>query len=219
MKRITIAILALVLAACAHDQQYRDYLAAQQAANAAYRPAPLFVLEAHEGQPITGIKRIEVNVPGQPPIVQQARPSEWAQVWQSGLGTFGMLGGIYLGGRAAIGLSNSIGNAATAGYPYVQAPGAITTTTQSIGGAGVIGAGSYATTANPSNVTSNTLSGSGAMGAGASYTAPVTTTTDSHPVTTTTTDTHAVTNSNNPVDSHDINAAPVTNQTCATGPC
>lgn len=53
---------------------------------------------------------------------------------------------------AFLGMGNSIMQAGTAGYQYVQAPGAITTTT-----------------------TTNTLSGTGVLGSG-TYTAPITTT-------------------------------------------
>lgn len=40
-------------------------------------------------------------------------------------------------------MGGSIERAGTAGYPYVQAPGAVTTTTNTLSGTGVLGSGSY----------------------------------------------------------------------------
>lgn len=40
-------------------------------------------------------------------------------------------------------MGSSIERAGTAGYPYVQAPGAVTTTTNTLSGTGVLGSGTY----------------------------------------------------------------------------
>ena len=66
---------------------------------------------------------LEVYIPSQAPVIQQARPSEWAAVAQTDLSTLATLGGIKLGGDAVIGLASQVRQAGTFGYQYVKAPG------------------------------------------------------------------------------------------------
>ena len=122
-----LMMLALVLAGCA-STEYRDYLTAAHEGHklALQAQKPLVEIEAQEGQTITGLKAVRVYTPVAAPQVQQARPSEWAGVMNNALGVVGSLGGVYLGGKAAEGLANAVGGAATAGYQYIQAPGAVT---------------------------------------------------------------------------------------------
>jgi hypothetical protein len=132
MKRILIILP--FLAACATSSEYTAYLQAQQEANrqAAETQKPLVRLTAQPGQQITGLQSLEVYTPTAAPVIQQQRPNEWAAVVQSGLGVVGTLGGVALGGKAAIGMAREIKEAGTAGYSFVQAPGTVTTTTTTI---------------------------------------------------------------------------------------
>lgn len=133
--KITLAIAAAVLlSACASGGDYKAYLAAHSEAQrlTAETQKPLVELTAHTGQPITGLAGLRVYMPTQAPVVQQARPNEWAAVVGQGLSIVGTVGGIVAAGRAASSLADSVGNAATAGYGYIQAPAAnVTTTTTS----------------------------------------------------------------------------------------
>lgn len=135
MKHVLVALFALFLVACSTSGDYQQYLAAQQAATSAALAAhkPLVLIEAHEGQPITGLKRIEVNTPMEAPVVQQSRPNEWAAVADRAIGVLGTGLGLKLGGDAAIGLAREVGRASSTGYGFVQAPGAVTTTNTTIG--------------------------------------------------------------------------------------
>lgn len=129
--RYLLMMLALVLAGCSTTGEYRDYLTATHEGHklALQNQKPLVEIEAAEGQVITGLKAVRVYTPVSAPVVQQARPNEWAGVANNALGVIGSLGGVYLGGKAAEGLATAVGSAATAGYGYIQAPGAVTTTT------------------------------------------------------------------------------------------
>lgn len=62
---VVIATAAMLLLGCATplDKNYAAYLAAQQAAVAGKKPQPIFELEAHDGQPITGLKSLRVFAP------------------------------------------------------------------------------------------------------------------------------------------------------------
>jgi hypothetical protein len=107
-----------------------------------------------------------VNLPGPPPEKPSLGGQLWAatlQVVDRGLQVFGIREGRYerteiarvnagvqiaqTQGMVAVAVAGV--NGAAAGYPYVQAPGAVTTTTTtdsrsySLGGSGVIGNGSY----------------------------------------------------------------------------
>jgi hypothetical protein len=198
MKPIIAIPILVALAGCASSGDYQSYLAAQQQANAAYTQKPILLMEGYDGQPITGLKRIEVNLPGQAPVIQQAKDNEWARVVSQGLGVFGTIGGIWAGGEAAKGLAGAVGSAANHGYEFVQSPQPNLT----IGGSGVIGSGSYNYNAVSGSgvIGSGTLNSVGATGAaGGTYTAPSTSTTGSY----------------NPDNSNQGN--PVHN--CTTGPC
>lgn len=136
MKTILVILTALVLAGCASSGgEYRDYLTASHKGHelALTQQKPLVRIEAMPGQSITGLKSVEVFTPVQAPVVQQARPSEWAGVLNNAVGVAGTVLGIHYAGRAAIGLADSVGSAANVGYAHVQAPGAVTTTSTSIG--------------------------------------------------------------------------------------
>jgi hypothetical protein len=127
------------LAGCA-SADYEAYLAAQTAAirEAQAAQKPLFELESEPGQVITGLRAVRVYMPVQAPVLQQSRPSEWAGVLGQGLAIGGTVLGIKYAGEAAANLAREVGGAASAGYPYIQAPQA----NQSVG-AGILGAGIY----------------------------------------------------------------------------
>lgn len=149
----TIIISALILSACA-TPGYDSYLQAQSEANrqALEAQKPLIKITAQPGQQITGLQSLEVYTPQQMPVIQQARPNEWAAVLGQAVGVVGQIGSIYYGGQAAIGIAGEIRQAGTAGYAHIQAPGAVTTTTN---------------TTTTSTATTNTMSNSnGVLGSG-----------------------------------------------------
>lgn len=130
LKRFSFILASLVvLAGCSTSGDYKEYITAQAEANqrAMDGQKPLVKLVAQPGMAITGLHSLEVYTPIQAPVVQQARPSEWAGVVQSGFSVLGMLGGIKLGGDALIGLSSQVRQAGTAGYQFMNAPGPSTT--------------------------------------------------------------------------------------------
>ncbi|GHU34891.1 hypothetical protein AGMMS50256_29210 [Betaproteobacteria bacterium] len=152
------ALTALTLSGCA-STDYNQYVQAQQQAfsEAQANQKPLLKIVALPGQSIN-LQSIEVNLPVNPPQIQQARPNEWAPVLGQGLQVVGTVLGIKYAVDGAVRLSDSAGRNAAAGYPYVQAPAAAqanitntstsftnteTTSTQSIGGDGVLGNGVY----------------------------------------------------------------------------
>jgi hypothetical protein len=156
--RLVIMLLALTLAGCAGSGDYAKYVDAQ-AQLARENQKPLLILEAQDGQPIAGLKRLEVNAPGgNPGSVIAAPRNEWAGVIQSGLGVLGTVGGVVAGGMAAKGLATAVGNAATAGYSHVQAPGAstVTTTTNTASNGSVAGGGSVAPVTSTTTATTTT---------------------------------------------------------------
>ena len=124
-KKVISIISVLLLTACATGPEYNQYLQAQSEANkqAVEHQKPLVRLVAQPGMAITGLHSLEVYTPSQAPVIQQARPSEWAAVAQTGLSTLATLGGIKLGGDAVIGLASQVKQAGTFGYQYVKAPG------------------------------------------------------------------------------------------------
>ena len=161
MRFLSIAVAVVLLAGCAGGGDYTRYLEAQERIAAQQQARPLIVLEAHEGQQITGLKRLEVNAPpgvGQG-VASLAPPprSEWAAVLTQGLGVLGTVGGVLAGGRAAEGLARAVGSASTAGYSHIQAPAAnvSTTTTQTLSGTGALG-GNYTHTPTVTTSTTNT---------------------------------------------------------------
>ena len=136
MKTLMLMVmLAVGLMGCATDKDYTAYLAAQSAANdkAAADQKPLVRLVAQDGQAITGLHSLEVYTPTAAPVIQQARPNEWVGVAQTAVSIGGTVLGIKAAGAAAVGLANSVGNAGVAGYQYMQSPGAVTTTTSTVG--------------------------------------------------------------------------------------
>ena len=209
MRLTTVFALAAVLGACASGGDYKQYVDAQMEAIRQHQAQakPLVSIKAQAGQTISGLESIEINVPGQAPLIQQARGNEWAPVIGQAIGALGIVGGIVAGGHAAVGIANAVGNAAR-----VPQANVITTTSTALGGSGVIGNGSYSTSiSNQATTTTQSVGGAGVIGSG-SFSQP------------TTTDNHAVTNSNNPttdnhaVDNHAVDTH-ATTQTCATGPC
>jgi len=121
-KLTVMTAVALLVAGCGTTGDYKAYIAAQQQANAqsAANRKPLVLITAEPGQPIIGLSRIEVYTPEAAPVIQQARPSEWASVVNNGLSILGTLGGIKLGGDAAIGAIDAVGKAANYGYQFVN---------------------------------------------------------------------------------------------------
>lgn len=181
-------LVILLTAACSTTSDYKSYIQAQTDANrqAMEGQKPLVELIAQPGQQITGLAALRVYTPVPTPVIQQARPNEWAGVLVQTIGVAGTVLGIREAGKAAIGLADSVGRTGTSGYPYVQAPQA----SQTISGSGVIGTGSYATT-NTATSTSQTLSGTGALNG--NYTPTTTTTPTTNTTTTNTTRTSSST--------------------------
>ncbi|GHU34240.1 hypothetical protein AGMMS50256_27600 [Betaproteobacteria bacterium] len=154
--RTLIVILLFVLSGCA-STDYNAYLQAQQRAfaEAVSAQKPLVEIEAEPGQDIRGLRAVRIYTPVQAPQVQQARPSEWAATIEKGLGVVGTVLGIKYATDGAVRLSDSVGRGAAAAYPYVQTPQANVNTfnntrtdtaqSQSIGGNGVLGSGTYGT--------------------------------------------------------------------------
>lgn len=125
MKNLAITLLITIfLAGCTASGDYKQYLQAQGDANrvATESQKPLVRLTAQPGQAITGLSSLEVFMPTVMPVVQQARPSEWAGVLGQGISVLGSVAGIHAAGQAAVGLADSVGRAGTTGYQYVQAP-------------------------------------------------------------------------------------------------
>lgn len=156
MKTIIALLAALTLTACASDNDYQTYIAAQQDANrqAATDQKPLVRLTAQPGQTITGLASLEVFTPTATPVIQQAQQSGWIGVAQTAVGVTGTVLGIRAAGQAAVGIADSVGRAGTAGYAHIQAPGAVTTTTNTMtSSTGTLGSGSYDATHIPTVVT------------------------------------------------------------------
>ena len=124
-KKVISIISVLLLTACATGPEYNQYLQAQSEANkqAVEHQKPLVRLVAQPGMAITGLQSLEVYTPSQAPVIQQARPSEWAAVAQTGLSTIATLGGIKLGGDAVIGLASQVRQAGTHGYSFMTPSG------------------------------------------------------------------------------------------------
>lgn len=105
-----------------------------------------------EGQQITGLKSVRVYAPSAAPVIQQAKPNEWAAVASQALSVVGTVGGIVATGKAAVGIAREVRLGATAGYSHVQAPTTTTTNTMS-NSQGVLGSGSVDMTHTPTVVT------------------------------------------------------------------
>lgn len=174
----------LLLAGCA-SPDYAKYVEAQQEYLRANPSKPLLVIEAHDGQAITGLKRLEINAPSQQGAAQIAtpQPNPALQIVGQALGIIGTVGGVIAGGKAAQGLARAVGESATVGYSHVQAPAVVVpqanvTTTSTLSGTGVMGSGLYSAPV-------TTLSGTGAIGGNYTHTP-------------TSTDNHSINNSYNP---------------------
>lgn len=190
----SLLLLPVFLVGCANTD-YTKYLDAQAEFARANPARPLLVIEAHEGQQITGLKRLEINTPqvGQGAAnIQAPQPNQWLGIVGQALGIVGTVGGVVAGGKAAQGLARAVGDAATVGYSHVQAPTVV-----------------VPPTVTPQANVTNTLSGSGVMGGGV-YSAPVTTTTLSGTgaiggdYTHTPTDNHSINNSYNPATTYPV---------------
>lgn len=172
-----LSIVALsALTGCASSSDYKQYLAAQSDAHrlAIETQKPLVRLTAHAGQQISGLASLEVYMPASAPVVQQARPNEWAAVIGQGLSIAGTVGGLYLGGRASADLARAVGASSTAGYQFVQAAAASVTTTtntntSTVGANSGANSGNTATTTTTSTATNtaatNTNTSSNTIGA------------------------------------------------------
>lgn len=151
--KILMGLVLTGLTGCAATPDYNTYVRAQADANASHIQRPLLILEAHDGQQITGLARVEVNMPTQAPTIQQARENEWARVVGQAIGVVGVVGGVMATGKAMSGVAEAVGQSTATGYQYIQTPQAnvttTTTTTTSTDSHAVTG--SY----NPSTVTDN----------------------------------------------------------------
>ncbi len=151
--RLALAVfLAWLIGGCAASPDYNTYVAAQARANADHIQKPLLILEGHNGQPITGLARVEVNMPTQAPVIQQARENEWARVVGQAIGVVGVVGGVMATGKAMSGVAEAVGQSSSVGYQYIQTPQANVTTTNT-----TTSADNHAVTNsyNPSTVTDN----------------------------------------------------------------
>jgi hypothetical protein len=174
MKTALTLSCALALTACAShqaDPNYTAYIAAINAQQAAHAAEPRRILvdigcakDATSCQPIK-VYEPSGNAPTGPAIAMpQPQANEWAGVATTALGVIGNLGGYAFGAKAAVGIANSIRDAGTAGYKYVQAPAApvipqannTTITTASVGGSGAANTGSGNAAANPASTVTTT---------------------------------------------------------------
>lgn len=129
------------------------------------------------------LKGLGLGAPQQQ-IVQTQPASVWGLAWQAAIGVadvalraYGIKATRDVGitnsnnqrdiavstNNAFLGMGHEIGAAGIAGYPYIQAPGAITTTTttNTLSGTGVLGTGTYT---GPVTTSHNCASGNGAAG-------------------------------------------------------
>lgn len=170
MKTLLASIFALsmiLLTGCAStkpDANYAAYLAAQQATEASKAQRPLFILEGIEGQQIElkGIKKLAVYMPDTG-TSSVAAPPQPARPWYAEVIATVVNGAVaYKTGQTmwnTVGaLGSSIERAGTHGYQFVQAPGAVTTTTTT-------NTSTVTTnTTNSNNTTRNCAGGNGASG-------------------------------------------------------
>lgn len=164
-----LSIVALsALTGCASSSDYKQYLVAQSQAHrmSIETQKPLVRLTAHAGQQITGLASLEVYMPASAPVVQQARPNEWAAVIGQGLSIAGTVGGLYLGGRASADLARAVGSSSTVGYQFVQAAAATvtnttnTTTTTATTTTSTVGANSGSNSGNSGRIAAGDISDS-----------------------------------------------------------
>ena len=163
MKRLAISLASLgLLSGCATSGDYKAYLSAQAEANRQHNEnaKPLVRLTAQPGMQITGLQSLEVYTPTSAPVIQQQRPNEWAAVVGQGLSVVGAVGSIYAAGKAASSLADSVGNSATAGYPYVQANGPVNTSTSTTNNTSSVENTTTNTTSTNTNTDTTSLSNS-----------------------------------------------------------
>lgn len=162
MKRTLLIALAgsvAFMAGCA-GADYQKYLEAQTELIKAGQK-PILVIKAQPGQQISGLDSIEVNAPSGGPGVASLQPprSEWAGVVRDvGVAALGAASGVATTGLIVGGvksLGNNIEHGSTAGYPHVQAPGAVSTTTNTVSGTGAIGGGYTTTTTSTTSTTTD----------------------------------------------------------------
>ena len=168
MKRtllIALAGCAAFMTGCA-GADYQRYLEAQTELIKAGQK-PILIITALPGQQISGLASIEVNAPssGGAGVANLQPPrSEWAGVVRDiGVTALGAASGVATTGLIVGGvksLGNNIERGSTAGYEHVQAPGAVSTTTNTVSGTGAIGGGYTATTTSTSATDSHAVSSS-----------------------------------------------------------
>lgn len=121
MKLLLLFAMAL-LAGCATDGDYRDYLTAQHRAieMSLAQQKPLVELVAQPGQQITGLQALRVYAPAEVPVVQQARPNEWAAVVERAIGVGGTVLGLKISTDGSRDLVGAVGVAVGQGYQYIN---------------------------------------------------------------------------------------------------
>lgn len=153
--RIFLALLLLLTTACASvDKNYAAALAAHQSSSQAMAAARQeqvrqMGLIAQSGDATAKAVAVMAMAMIQMPVVETPRPPEsnaykWASLFLPAVTTLGS--GYYMyrlgvtqsnnaalttisANNAFLGMGNAIATAGTAGYPFVQAPGPVTTTT------------------------------------------------------------------------------------------
>lgn len=206
MKKLLLVLL-VSLTGCTYSEQYKMYADSQaqletaryNAEAAKYKAMSDIASSGSESSKVAAVMAIALGQQGtsaqrstlQPP--QQSEALQWAQILVPGVvQTMGIIANRQIAisqseNAAAVAVSTNSTFLGMSGK--IQAPAAnvssvtIDNHTQTMSGTGVLGSGTYTTTANP---TTTTLSGSGTIGSGAYSTI------DSHAVSTTT-DNHSVT--------------------------
>ena len=137
MKTLISLACVVSLVGCASTQEYSQYVAAQQEANRLHvdTQKPLVRITAQPGMSVTGLSGLEVWMPGTAPVIQQARPNEWAGVVGQAIGVVGTIGGVYVGGKAAASLLDS-----AAKFVQPNANVSTVTTTNTTGAVSNVGA-------------------------------------------------------------------------------
>lgn len=168
MKRTLLIYLSgsqAFMAGCA-GADYQKYLEAQTEIIKAGQK-PILVIKAQPGQQISGLESIEVNAPasGGAGVANLQPPrNEWAAIVRDvGVAAIGGYSGVATTGLIVGGvksLGDNIERSGTAGYSHVQAPGAVSTTTNTLSGTGAIGGGYTATTTTTNTTDSHALTGS-----------------------------------------------------------
>ena len=193
--KILIVALALLVSGCATNKEYAAYLAAVQSASVAngevYKTRVIemgkIAANAKDGSAQTAAVMAMTMI--QMPATSFAPPpeNEVASFIKAALPPLAMIGGMWIASDSAkfsaqmsrdvsmstnsafVGMGNNIQQAGVAGYPFIQAPGAITNTTttntNTLSGTGVMGSGTYNPVSNAwtnsYNTTRNCNAGSG----------------------------------------------------------